>query len=196
MSFVDGIYSLMFIVALVGALLLGGWFALNYITPTQTELPKEPPPEEKKPEPEPTNKIDPGHGPYEPSVPVEPPKKEPVVDTFKPVLNLLDARFDPVNRMIQAGYRILPNSSPPPTKTFSIFYDVLYKGQKTAEFSEEEPITSAELSGLQQMSLVTVTGAPPDADPSDLTVSASIHFRENGTVNSGVVGVPITINVK
>jgi len=197
MSFVDGIYSLMFIVALVGALLLGGWFALNYVTPRQTELPPKDPPKQPEPEPEPTNASGWGPGPWgeDPySLPEKP--KVAVVDTFKPVLNLLDARFDPVNRMIQVGYRILPNSSPPPTKTFSIFYDVLYKGQKTAEFSEEEPITSAELSGLQQMSLVTVTGAPPDADPSDLTVSASIHFRENGTVNSGVVGVPITINVK
>ena len=186
----------MFIVGLVGALFLGGWFALNYITPTQTELPKEPPPEEKKPEPEPTNKIDPGHGPYGPDVPVEPPKKEPVVDTFKPVLNLLDARFDPVNRYIQIGYRVLPNGSPPPSKTYSILYDVLYKGQKTADFPEEEPITAAEMSGLQQQSLIPVTGTPAEVDPADLVVSALIRFRENGTINSGVVGVPITINVK
>jgi len=43
--------------------------------------------------------------------------------------------------------------------------------------------------------LVPITGAPSDVKASDLSVSAQIHFRENGTVNMGVIGVPVTINV-
>ena len=111
------------------------------------------------------------------------------------MLNLLSAKFDPVNRYIQVGFKILADGSPPPTKTYSIAYDILYKGKATSQFPEDEPLSEKEMNSLQQSSLVPVTGSPSGVAASDLTVSAQIHFRENGTMNSGVVGVPVTINV-
>ena len=216
----DIFYSLLFIVAVIGALVLGGWIALKF---TDKKLP---PPDKKKPVPQPQHegcpwgpgpwgddpcthpytpgpepgpeprpKPGPGPGPEPGPGPKPAPGPGPGPDNFKPVLNLLSAKFDPVNRYIQVGFKILADGSPPPNKSYTISYDILNKGVKTSQFPEDEPLTEKEMNSLQQTSLVPVTGAPSGVAASDLTVSAQIHFRENGTMNSGVVGVPVTINV-
>jgi len=197
----DSLYILLFIVAVVGALVLGGWLVLKYYKPTQTPAPPPPPP---KPEhhhhpsgwgPGPWGP-DPWTPDYKPDVPDEPkPPKPAPPDNFKPVLSLMSAKYDPVGRQIKVDYKILPGGSVPPSKSFTIEYDVLVGGQKVTELPEDEPLTAAEMTGLQQESLVSVAGAPPDVKASDLSISAQIHFRENGTVNMGVIGVPVTINV-
>jgi len=192
----DSLYSLLFIVAVVGAMVLGGWLVLKYYKPKQTPPPPPPTPEHHHHPsgwgPGPWGP-DPWTPNYKPDVP-EPPKPAPP-DNFKPVLNLMSAKYDPVGRQIKVDYKILPSGSVPPSKSFSIQYDILVGGQKVTELPEDEPLTAAEMTGLQQESLVSVVGAPTDVKASDLSVSAQIHFRENGTVNMGVVGVPVTINV-
>jgi hypothetical protein len=199
---VEGLFSLLFIVAVVGAMVLGGYLALKYVKKNEpVSAPKSDPKPEPKPEP-----IYPGWGPgpwgpdpwtpnYNPDVPSGPPKPAPT-DNFKPVLTLMDAKYDPVNRYINVNYKILPSGSVPPSKTFTINYDVLVKGVRIDEFPQEEPLTASEMTGLQQASLVPVTGADAKVKASDLSISAQIHYRENGTVNMGVIGVPVTINVK
>jgi hypothetical protein len=204
-GFVDGIYTLLFIVAVIGAMVLGGYLALKYVKRSEDKpnIPAPAPAPAPKPRPEPDY---PGWGPgpwgpdpwtpnYNPDVPSEPPKPAPP-DNFKPVLNLLNAKYDPVNRYIHVDYKILPSGSVPPSKTFTINYDILEKGIRIDDFSEEEPLTASEMTGLQQASLVPVTGADRKVKASDLTLSAQIHYRENGTVNMGVIGLPATINVK
>ena len=192
----DSLYSLLFIVAVVGAMVLGGWLVLKYYKPKQTPPPPPPTPEHHHHPsgwgPGPWGP-DPWTPNYKPDVP-EPPKPAPP-DNFKPVLNLMSAKYDPVGRQIKVDYKILPSGSVPPSKSFSIQYDVLVGGQRVTDLPEDEPLTAAEMTGLQQESLVSVVGAPTDVKASDLSVSAQIHFRENGTVNMGVVGVPVTINV-
>jgi hypothetical protein len=196
---IDSLYSLLFIVAIVGAMVLGGWLVLKYYKPKQTPPPPPPPEHPDRPPsgwgPGPWGP-DPWTPNYKPDVP-EPPKppKPAPPDNFKPVLNLMSAKYDPVGRQIKVDYKILPSGSVPPSKSFSIQYDILVGGQKVTELPEDEPLTAAEMTGLQQESLVSVVGAPTDVKASDLSVSAQIHFRENGTVNMGVVGVPVTINV-
>lgn len=197
----DSLYILLFIVAVVGAMVLGGWLVLKYYKPPAAPTP---PPKPDHPPPEPSgwgpgpwgpDPWDPNYKPDRPGKPgPEPPKPAPP-DNFKPVLNLLSAKYDHVGRQIKIDYKIITSGSIPPSKSFTIEYDVLIGGQKISDIpSEEEPLTSAEMSGLQQESLLSVVGAPPDVKPSDLSVSAQIHFRENGTANVGVIGIPVTIN--
>jgi hypothetical protein len=71
----------------------------------------------------------------------------------------------------------------------------MVSGKKLTEVPDDEPLTAQEMSGLQNQSLIPVTGAPSDVKASDITVSAQIHFRENGTATVGFIGVPVTINV-
>lgn len=204
----DSLYILLFIVAVVGAMVLGGWLVLKYYKPKQTPPP--PPPKPDRPHREPSgwgpgpwgpDPWDPNYNPDVPDKPghhpkpgPEPPKPAPP-DNFKPVLNLLSAKYDHVGRQIKVDYKVLPGGSVPPSKSFTIEYDVLVGGQKITDVPEDEPLSAAEMSGLQQESLVSVVGAPSDVKASDLSVSAQIHFRENGTVNTGVIGIPVTINV-
>jgi hypothetical protein len=197
-----GLYSIFFIVAVVGALVLGGWLVMKYYKPQQSPPPATPPP---TPPPEPPSASGWGPGPwgpdpwdpnYKPDVPDEPkPPKPAPPDNFKPVLTLLSAKYDSVGRQIKVDYKILPSGSVPPSKSFTIEYDVLVGGKKATEIPEDEPLSAAEMTGLQQESLVSAVGAPSNVKASDLSVSAQIHFRENGTVNTGVIGIPVTINV-
>lgn len=191
----DSLYILLFVASVVGAMVLGGWLVLKYYKPVT-------PPPPPKPE-RPVHPSGWGPGPwgpdpwdpnYKPDVPGRHPKPPPP-ENFKPVLNLLSAKYDHIGRQIKVDYKILSSGSVPPSKSFSIEYDVLVGGQKVSDVPEEEPLTSAEMTGLQQESLVPITGAPSDVKASDLSVSAQIHFRENGTVNMGVIGMPVTINV-
>ena len=196
-GFFDGLYVLMFIISVVGAMVLGGWLVMKYYKPTKTPAP--PPPSKPEHHHEPSGW---GPGPwgpdpwtpnYKPDVP-EPPKPAPP-DNFKPVLNLMNAKYDPVSRYIKVDYKILPSGSIPPSKSYTIQYNLLVGGQKVSEIPEDEPLTATQMTGLQQQSLVPVTGAPVDVKTSDMMLSAQIHFRENGTLNIGMVGVPVTISV-
>jgi hypothetical protein len=194
-GFLEEAGSIMWVVSLIGAVGLVVWLIVKYDLIKKPEAPVSPPKVEPKPQhprgwgPGPW-----GPDPYDPSYkPVIPPAPAP--DNFKPELNLLKARYDPVSRYIQLDYKVMPSGSIPPTKTFNIAFDVLVKGSKTADFPEEEPLTSSEMSGLQQQSLVPVTNAPADVKAADLTVSAQIQYRENGTTNMGVTGIPVTIGV-
>jgi hypothetical protein len=201
---IEGLYSLFFIVAVVGSMVLGGWLVLKFYKPISAPAP---PP--KKPEPgreprhyDPGSTTGGGFSPdpwtpdYDPDdIPGPPPPAPAPPDNFKPVLTLLDAKYDSVNRQIQVSYKILPSGSVPPTKSFSISYDIMVAGKRITDIPEDEPLTAMEMTGLQNQTLIPVTGAPSDVKASDMTVSAQIHYRENGTVNMGVIGVPVTINV-
>jgi hypothetical protein len=202
-GFFEGLYSLLFIVGIVGAMVLGGWLVIKYYKPLKA--PAAPVPPHKHP-----NHYDPGsttgggfspdpwtpdYNPDIPGIPDPAPPPPAPADNFKPVLNLLDAKYDHVNRQIQVSYKILPSGSVPPSKSFTISYDILVAGKRTADFPEDEPLSASEMTGLQQQSLIPVTGASADVKASDMTLSAQLHFRENGTANMGVIGVPVTINV-
>jgi hypothetical protein len=192
----DFIYPILFIVSVIGSLILGGWLVMKYYVPAKQVAP--PPPPAAKPPPD----FEPnaweadmwGPDPWSPEPPAETPAPPPV-DNFKPVLNLLSAKFDKVNRRIQLGYKILPSGDIPPSKIYTIVFDVLSEGKKLSEIPVDEPVTAAEMTGLQQNALIDVVDAPNDIKASDLTVSAQITFRENATLNRGVVGIPVTIAV-
>lgn len=201
-GFSDGIYSLLFIVAVLGAIVLGGWLAIKYYKPKDKSAPPDvpppvPPPPERPsgwgPGPWGPDPWDPNYKPDDPDPP-KPPKPAPP-DNFKPVLTLLSAKFDPVGRQIKVDYKILPSGSVPPSKSFTIQYNVLVGGKVVSEVPEDEPLTTSEMTGLQQESLVSAVGAPANVKASELSVSGQIHFRENGTINQGVVGIPVTIDV-
>lgn len=203
-GFVDGLYTLLFIIAILGAIVLGGYLAVKFYVPATTKPPPPPPaPLPPGPDPQPN---EPGWGPgpwgpdpWRPEPGPEPPGPAPPkpapADNFKPEINLLNAKFDPVSKYIQVGFKIQATGDIPPSKSYSIAYDILMNGKKLTDIPEDEPLTSAEMTGLQQQSLVPVTGAPADVKASDLTLSAQIHYRENGTVNMGVIGIPVTISL-
>jgi hypothetical protein len=200
---VEGLYSVLFIVAVVGSIILGGYLALTYVK--TNEPPKKPEPKPKPmPMPEPTMSqgwgIGPwGEDPYSGYVPDAPKKDAPLPtpyveqESFKPVLTLLDAKYDHVSRFIQLKYKILPSGSVPPTKTFNVAFTVMENGKSTVDFPEEEPLSASEMTGLQQVSLIPVTNV--SATPTKLSVSGQMQFRENGTVNHGFIGVPVIIDV-
>jgi hypothetical protein len=201
---VEGFYTLLFIVAIVGSIVLGGYLAIKFYIPKTVQA--APPPPKPEPQPEPESISGWGSGPWGPDpwkaeydpndIPGPPPPKPAHSDNFKPELKLLSARFDPVSKYIQVSFRVNSTGDIPPSKSYSIAYDVMSKGAKLTELSEDEPLTSAEMTGLQQQSLVPVTSAPADVKASELTISGQIHYRENGTVNMGVIGLPVTINVQ
>jgi hypothetical protein len=201
-GFLEEAGSTLWIVSLIGAVILVVYLIFKYNLIKKPEVPVDPPKVEPQPHhhrhgwgpgPWGPDPYDPDYNPVIPPAPA--PTPVPAPDNFKPELNLLKARYDPVSRYIQVDYKVMPSGSVPPTKTFNIAFDVLVKGSKTADFPEEEPLTSSEMSGLQQQSLVPVTNAPVDVKAADLTVSAQIQYRENGTTNMGVTGIPVTINV-
>jgi hypothetical protein len=191
---VEGLYSVLFIIAIVGAIVLGGYLALTYVKtsepPAHVKMKKE---KVKHEEIASGWGVGPwGDDPYLGYTPdQDKPYKE--QENFKPVLTLLDAKYDPVSRYIQLKYKILPSGSVPPTKSFSVAFTVMEKDKPTVDFPEEEPLSASEMTGLQQVSLIPVTNA--SSSPTKLSVSAQIQFRENGTVNRGFVGVPVTIDV-
>lgn len=198
-GFLEGAGSVLWLLSLVGAVVLVVYLIFKYDIIKKTEAPVDPP----KVEPQPHHHRRHGWGPgpwgddpYDTDGKPVSPAPEPVKpDDFKPELNLLKAKYDPVSRYVQVDYKVMPSGSVPPTKTFNIAFDILVKGSKTSDFPEEEPLTSSEMSGLQQQSLVPVTNAPADVKAADLTVSAQIQFRENGTTVMGVTGIPVTISV-
>jgi hypothetical protein len=196
-GFLEGAGSILWLLSLIGAVVLVVYLIFKYDLIKKPEVKVDPP----KVEPKPHHHHHPhgwgpgpwGDDPYD--KPVSPAPEPVKPDNFKPELNLLKAKYDPVSRYVQVDYKVMPSGSIPPTKTFNIAFDVLVKGVKTADFPEEEPLTSSEMSGLQQQSLVPVTNAPADVKAADLTVTAQIQFRENGTTNMGVTGIPVTISV-
>lgn len=206
-GFLDGLYTLLFIIAIVGSMVLGGWLALKYFTPSPASAPASAP-VTPKPHHHPDH-YDPGSttgggfspDPWTPNydpddIPVPPPPAPAPPDRFKPVLNLTKAVYNPVSRYLNVGYKVLPSGAVPPSKSFTINYDILVDGKPLTDTPEEEPLSAAEMSGLQQSSLVPVTGADPGIKPSQMLLSAQIHFRENGTSNMGTIGSPVTIPVQ
>jgi hypothetical protein len=210
---VSTVSSILFVVAVLGALWLGFWIHSKYFKPA----PAVPPPVPSKPAPEP----EPhgwGPGPWGPDPwasrsygPMPVPEKSspmptsdklkvdaPKADTsdkFNPVLTLMSAKYDSASKYIQADYKILPNGSVPPSKSYSIQFRVLVDGKSLTDDVGDEPLDSHEMTGLQQRALVPVSGVSADVKPSQMTLSAQIHFRENGTANMGVIGIPVTTNV-
>ncbi len=208
-------YTILFVVAVVGALWLGFWIHSKYFKPAPVAPP--PAPSKPAPEPEPHGW---GPGPWGPdpwashaygplsvmnksatepktepptsdAVTSEPPKN----DKFNPVLTLMSAKYDSVSKYIQADYKILPNGSVPPSKSYSIQFRVLVDGKSVSDDMGDEPLDSHEMTGLQQRALVPVAGVSADVKPSQMTLSAQIHFRENGTANMGMIGIPVTTTV-
>jgi len=200
----EGLYSLFFILAVVGCLVLGGYLALKYVKPVPETVKPPSQPTPAVPEPIPhgwgpgpwgPDPWVPSYNPDVPSVEPEPAHKPAPADNFKPVLTLMEAKYNPVGREIQVKCKILPSGSVPPSKSYSIAFNVMEDGKNTVDIPEDEPLSASEMSGFEQVFLVPVTGASKDVTADKLTLSGQIKFRENGTVNSGVVGVPTTINV-
>jgi len=210
------LYTILFIVAVLGALWLGAWIHSKYFRPPPVVLPPASKPE-PKPEPEPHGW---GPGPWGPdpwaSHPygplsvmnksateskTEPPSSDaatsesPKSDKFNPVLTLISAKYDSVSKYIQADYKILPNGSVPPSRSYSIQFKVLVDGKPVSDDMGDEPLDSQEMTGLQQRALVPVSGVSADIKASQMTLSGQIHFRENGTANMGVIGIPVTTSV-
>jgi hypothetical protein len=206
----DALSTILWVVTILVAIGVTAYLTIKFVVKTEVPPPKETP----KPQPEPD--VGPmasgwGYGPwgedpwthaYTPDVPgVTPgptpgPAPGPPADNFKPLLTFMSAHYDPVGRQILVKYKILPNGSVPVNKSYSIAFTVLSGGEVTSDIPEDEPLSSAEMSGLQQESLVGVTNVPADVKASDLTVSGQIQYRENGTLNKGTVGVPTTIQAK
>jgi len=197
----DGLSTILWVVTIIVAIGATAFLTIKYVVKTEVTPP--PVKDTPKPEPEPDNSIVSGwgNGPwgddpwlhnYTPDSPEVTPGAPPVVDNFKPILTLMSAQYDPVGRHILVKYKILPSGRIPINKSYSIAYTVLSGGE--AMPSDDEPLSASEMSGLEQESLVGVTTVPEKA--SDLTISGQIQYRENGTLNKGTVGIPVSILVK
>lgn len=205
----DALSTILWVVTILVAIGVTAFLTIKFVVKTEVQPPTKETPK-PLPEPEPEDRLVSGwgYGPwgedpytknYSPDIPgvtPSPTADKSVVDNFKPILTLLSAHYDPVGRQILVKYKILPNGSVPVNKSYSIAFTVLSGGEVTSDIPEDEPLSSAEMSGLQQESLVGVTNVPADVKASDLTVSGQIQYRENGTLNKGTVGVPTTIQAK
>ena len=200
----DALSTIIWVVTILVAIGATAFLTIKYVVKTEVQPP---PKETPKVVPEPDNRIVSGwgYGPwgddpwthnYTPDIPAVNPDKPPAADNFKPILTLMSAEYDTVGRQILVKYKILPSGHIPVNKSFSIAYTVMAKGESTSDVPEEEPLSEGEMSGLEQQSLVGVTNVPADVKASDLTVSGQIQYRENGTLNKGTVGIPVSIQVK
>lgn len=204
----DTLSTILWVVTILVAIGATAFLTIKYVVKTEiAPPPKETPKREPEPDVAPTAS---GWGPgpwgddpwtheYTPDVPGVTPgpnPEKPVVDNFKPILTLLSAQYDTVGRQILVKYKILPSGHIPVNKSYSIAYTVMAKGEATSDVPEDEPLSDAEMSGLEQQSLVGVVDVPADVKASDLTVSGQIQYRENGTLNKGTVGIPVSIQAK
>lgn len=155
------LYTILFIVAVLGALWLGAWIHSKYFKPPPVVVP--PPAAKPAPEPEPHGW---GPGPWGPDpwashpygpipVPDKPkptpkptPKPEPSPDqslpkpppeSFKPVLSILSATPG-VGRTLKVTYSVTSDTPLPVSTHYFVAFDLKHGDKTLTNFSQDEPI--------------------------------------------------------
>lgn len=156
------LYTIFFIVAVLGALWLGAWIHSKYFKPPPV-APAPPPAAKPAPEPEPhgwgpgpwgpdpwaSHPYGPMPAPDKPSPKPKPtPKPEPSPDqsppkpppeSFKPVLSILSATPG-VGRTLKVTYSVTSNTPLPVSTHYFVAFDLKHGDKTLTSFSQDEPI--------------------------------------------------------
>jgi len=172
-----GIYIVVFIVAVCGALVLGIFAGLKYFTPASSST---------------ATKVD--------SIPASdhkpgPDRWNPPPVSFQPVLTLIDARTTN-HRTVTVTYKVTANSPVPVSTHYFVAFDIVHEGKTITTVSEDEPLE--DVNGVQKTMTIDIvsdqdTPNGPHYDPTTLSIIGQTMYDHMGTRTS--VGNQSSVNV-
>ena len=190
------LYTILFIVAVLGAIWLGAWIHSKYFTPPPVA--PAPPPAKPAPEPEPHGW---GPGPWGPDpwasqpygpTPVpdkpkpapkpkptpgpDPPLPPPPPQSFKPVLSILSAT-PALDRTLKVTYSVTSDTPLPVSTHYFVAFDVKHGDKKLTKFSEDEAIH--DVHSNQHTATIDIVN-DQDIDVRSLSVSGQIMYDYDG----------------
>jgi hypothetical protein len=201
------LYTILFIVAILGALWLGAWIHSKYFKPP----PVAPPPPASKPAPEPEphgwgpgpwgpdpwashpygpmpapDKPKPAHKPKPAPSPAPP---TPPPESFKPVLSILSATPG-VGRTLKVTYSVTSNTPLPVSTHYFVAFDLKHGDKTLTNFSQDEPID--DVHSNQHVATIDIV-QDEGIDVRSLSVSGQIMYNYMGS--RVAVGNPSVRNV-
>jgi hypothetical protein len=206
------LYTILFIVAVLGALWLGAWIHSKYFTPP----PVDPPPPAIKPAPEPEPhgwgpgpwgpdpwashpygpvpvpaKPKPAHKPKSTSAPSSDagPPSPPPSESFKPVLSILSATPG-AGRTLKVTYSVTSDTPLPVSTHYFVAFDLKHGDKSLTNFSQDEPID--DVHSNQHTATIDVV-QDESIDVRSLSVSGQIMYDYMGS--RVAVGNPSVRNV-
>lgn len=194
-------YTAVVIFAALALLGLGVWVGLSF-KPTATPgsgsgrhpQPKPQPGPEPGPDP-----YDPGHHPHpHPEPGPEPgpgpaPRPQPS-KPFNPTLTLGSAILTPNTTEIHVKYTVDSDDPVPPTRMYSVQFDVLINGKPFTNVPDVETLEQSDI-GFEKEILLQTTGQGNKVQGIKTQVRAQIRYHENGSPASGAIGTPVYIDV-
>jgi hypothetical protein len=190
------LYTILFIVSVLGALWLGAWIHSKYFKPPPVA--PAPPPAKPAPEPEPHGW---GPGPWGPDpwasqpygpTPVpdkpkpapkpkptpgpDPPLPPPPPQSFKPVLSILSVT-PALDRTLKVTYSVTSDTPLPVSTHYFVAFDVKHGDKKLTKFSEDEAIH--DVHGNQYTATIDIVN-DQDIDVRSLSVSGQIMYDYDG----------------
>jgi hypothetical protein len=201
------LYTILFIVAVFGALWLGAWIHSKYFKPP----PAAPAPPHSKPAPEPEphgwgpgpwgpdpwashpygpmpapDKPKPAHKPKPAPSPAPP---TPPPESFKPVLSILSATPG-VGRTLKVTYSVTSNTPLPVSTHYFVAFDLKHGDKTLTNFSQDEPID--DVHSNQHVAMIDIV-QDEGIDVRSLSVSGQIMYNYMGS--RVAVGNPSVRNV-
>jgi hypothetical protein len=186
------LYTILFIVSVLGALWLGAWIHSKYFKPPPVA--PAPPPAKPAPEPEPHGW---GPGPWGPDpwasqpygpTPVpdkpkpapkpkptpgpDPPLPPPPPQSFKPVLSILSVT-PALDRTLKVTYSVTSDTPLPVSTHYFVAFDLKHGDKKLTKFSEDEAIN--DVHGNQHTATIDIVN-DQGIDVRSLSVSGQIMY--------------------
>jgi outer membrane biosynthesis protein TonB len=174
---------------------LGVWIGFKIKVKRDTPSPE--PHLKPQPEPEPHPGPNPSPHPHPrpgPQPPPAPPRPNPATN-FKPTLTLNAATLNPASKEIHMDYQIDSDTPVPPTRTYSVNFTIVMNGKPFTSISENTPFDQGDI-GFPKQELLLTTGIGNIVKGVNMQVQAQIHYHENSSPASGVIGSMQSITVQ
>jgi len=179
------LWTVLFIVSVLGAMVLGGWLVLKFYVPAKKDDKPDEPPEPRRPRhPEPWEPGPYGPDPWSPTPKPQPPvgpAPAPSPQTFNPVLSLLSATPGP-NRTIKATYSVTSATPLPVSTHYFTAFDIKHGDKTLTSFPQDE--TLEDVQGNQHAITIDIVndddGKGGYLDAKSLTISGRIMYDYQG----------------
>jgi hypothetical protein len=192
-SIFGSISTIVLVILAVALICLGVWIGFKIKvkrdTPSPEPHPKPQPEPEPHPGPNPSPHPHPGPGPSP-----APPRPDPAKN-FNPTLTLNAATLNPSSKEIHMDYQIDSDTPVPPTRTYSVNFTIVMNGKPFTSISENASFDQGDI-GFPKQELLLTTGIGNIVKGTKMQVQAQIHYHENNSPASGVIGSMQTITVQ
>jgi outer membrane biosynthesis protein TonB len=187
--------TIVLVILAVALICLGVWIGFKIKVKRDTPSPE--PHLKPQPEPEPHPGPNPSPHPHPrpgPQPPPAPPRPNPATN-FKPTLTLNAATLNPASKEIHMDYQIDSDTPVPPTRTYSVNFTIVMNGKPFTSISENTPFDQGDI-GFPKQELLLTTGIGNIVKGVNMQVQAQIHYHENSSPASGVIGSMQSITVQ